>query len=240
MLNIINTQPPEPARKGDEIDIHSIWTTMQGEGPFSGMRATFVRLAGCNLMCPACDTDYTSIRIPYHTESLAEAIRGVAGEFVGESGVDGFPLVVFTGGEPFRQKIAPLVRLLIADGFLVQIETNGTQFQPLPFQEGNLTIVCSPKTSHVNPDIARQADCWKYVLDHRSVDEKDGLPLSALGMRGRPYRPDQFFPVNRIYLQPMDSQDEVTNRKNLDAVVASCMKFGYRLNLQVHKILGLK
>ena len=40
-------------------DVHSIFPTIQGEGPFVGQPAIFIRLAGCNLQCPACDTDYT-------------------------------------------------------------------------------------------------------------------------------------------------------------------------------------
>src|SRR3954467_9071958 len=48
---------------GNSLSIHSIFYTLQGEGPYSGCPAVFMRLAGCNLQCPGCDTDYTSGQI---------------------------------------------------------------------------------------------------------------------------------------------------------------------------------
>jgi len=60
----INQQKPEPRAKGDGsiLDFHSMFFTIQGEGPFAGHRSIFVRLAGCNLQCPGCDTEYTQGR----------------------------------------------------------------------------------------------------------------------------------------------------------------------------------
>jgi len=59
----MNTQPIEKrAIDTHLLDIVSIFPTIQGEGPYTGQRAVFVRLAGCNLMCPGCDTDYTTGR----------------------------------------------------------------------------------------------------------------------------------------------------------------------------------
>ena len=60
----MNQQAPEKQQlRGDGLlAVHSIFYTIQGEGPFAGETAVFVRLAGCNLQCPLCDTDYTSDR----------------------------------------------------------------------------------------------------------------------------------------------------------------------------------
>jgi 7-carboxy-7-deazaguanine synthase len=43
-----------------------------------------------------------------------------------------------------------------------------------------------------------------------------------------------------VYVQPCDDQDEARNEANLKAAVESCMKFGYVLGVQMHKLADLK
>ncbi len=38
----------------NSLQVQSIWYTLQGEGPFAGRPAVFVRLSGCNLQCSFC------------------------------------------------------------------------------------------------------------------------------------------------------------------------------------------
>ena len=90
-----------------------------------GTRAIFVRLAGCNLQCINCDTDYTINRFKVPAATVVNEIRRMVAEDIKCSNSD--MLVVITGGEPFRQAaLKPLVGMLLMDGFVVQIETNGT------------------------------------------------------------------------------------------------------------------
>ena len=81
-----------------------------------------------------------------------------------------------TGGEPFRQNIEPLVGRLLEQDLRVQIETSGTLWVDLPEHPG-LSIVCSPKTKNLHPDIIPRIAAFKYVLGADCVDPKDGLPL---------------------------------------------------------------
>lgn len=234
----MNQQPPEPRLLDlSALAVHSIFYTIQGEGPFSGHPAVFVRLAGCNLQCPGCDTDYTSNRDIMTPTQVADAVQAT-----------GSPasLVVITGGEPFRQELGPLVQYMILRGFTVQVETNGT----LPPSKRLLThlanhakdrfhLVVSPKTNKVHPDIQALANAYKYVADADHMHSADGLPTSALGLDipGILFRQYNGKPV---YLQPMDEKDAERNQRNRSAVIQSCFRNGHILQLQIHKIIEVE
>ncbi len=213
------------------LNVHSIWDTIQGEGPFAGRPAVFVRLFGCNLQCGGCDTDYTSRNQRYEPQQLLEAIRNVSP--IADR------LIVLTGGEPFRQNIIPFLDLCKEQERSVQIETNGT-LALLPVERPH-TIVLSPKTASVHPAwMNRHGVYWKFILEHDKMDPADGLPTSSLGMNNPPARPDpQKVPSDCIYVQPFDSLNPETNARNTAAAVESCMRFGYTLSLQQHKYLNL-
>lgn len=242
----INTQPTEGMDRTDEgfvLDYVGLWSTIQGEGPLVGMPATFVRLAGCTLLCPYCDTNYTTGRKKEHYNQLVQKCCDLPAR-----------LVVITGGEPFRQPIFKFIRGLIDNRFKVQIETNGTVLHQAFSTEERLAmrrliveqklhIVCSPKTPKVHPVLAHYVTAVKYIGKSGSICSEDGLPLKSLEhpAEGKPARPKSFPMVTKdqIYLQPLDEQDEVLNKRNIQACVDSCLKYGWRMSLQVHKILGL-
>lgn len=231
-----NAQPPERVVKSsDEIVVHSIFPTIQGEGPFAGKRAIFVRLAGCNLQCPMCDTEYTSRRTPLNVPALLA--------YVAEAASPRPELVVITGGEPLRQPIGPLCVALLDAGFIVQIETNGTLYRDLPFDHPRFNIVCSPKTHYVNPMLVWHIKAFKYVATANSLAwSQDGLPRQALEHplhKKTLFRPPAHWP-GEVYLQPVDEQDPAQNLINLDAVVRSCIQHGHRLCLQLHKLIGVE
>jgi organic radical activating enzyme len=243
-----NQQPIEKRSRTDglKLYVHSIFYTIQGEGPFCGQPAVFIRLAGCNLQCPWCDTDYTSSR------ALLTPNQIIADTLVEpwSSNTEIKPLVVITGGEPFRQNLGPLLKLLYELGYRVQIETNGTL--PPPQADGfqyhtqvgpwqGVYLVCSPKTGKVHPDITARACCYKYVTSVEDGASLDGLPLQALGHSAHPMlaRPPAWWD-RPIYLQPADHKDEEINRANQEIAVKSCMKHGYTIQLQIHKYLNLE
>lgn len=229
------------------VTVHSIFHTIQGEGPFCGTPCVFVRLAGCNLRCPACDTDYTSTRRdmgPY--EVLAEVNERWRANGYRRG------LVVITGGEPFRQPLSRLFGVLVGADYDVQVESNGTLAPSQWAYEtsiksqqrggerygGRVYIVCSPKTPKLHPDILKHACALKYVVRAGCVDG-DGLPLSALDMPNRPCRPPEGWD-RPIYVQPLDSQDPVENTAHTSEAVASCLQHGYTLQLQIHKLIGVE
>lgn len=235
-----NSQPIEKIVRAYDgtVEVHSIFHTIQGEGPFAGTPAVFVRLAGCNLQCPLCDTEYTDHRTPMTPLGIVGTVQEHARK----------GLVVITGGEPFRQPITAMVEALTAAGFYVQIESNGTLPPPKDFYFSRsiglrlgVFLVVSPKAGKVNALAAAQSCCFKYVQSVSDGVGEDGLPLKALGHTANPFlaRPPIGYKYP-IYLQPADEQDPEINAANTAAVVASCMKHGYVLQLQIHKLLGLE
>lgn len=256
-----NSQPIHKVEKTPQGGylVHSIFATIQGEGPFCGRPAVFLRLAGCNLQCPFCDTEYTAGSFRADISFIVGAIRyerakAMLGPNADVEDVPHGGLVVITGGEPFRQNLTLLLTELYRLGYVVQIETNGTMPPPEPFQflyrtvanpaakEPGIYVVISPKTGKVHKDLAARACAYKYVLDLESgVDPDDGLPTKALGHVANPRlaRPPSWW-AGPVYLQPADLQDADANAANTAAAMQSCQQHGYVLQLQIHKYLGVE
>lgn len=238
---MLGANPLRPQEKGDgqSLWIQEVFYTLQGEGPFSGHPALFVRLAGCNLACYFCDTDFESSDWRPTLKQLLADIDRKRGEHC--------KLVVITGGEPFRQNILPLVEALHERDLTVQIETNGTLYLDLPWGE-MLHVVCSPKTSGLHGQLVEHIDAYKYVLRAGEVDDEDGLPGCSTKYQGRPEtiaRPDHSAGPHRkkaasVYVMPQDDQDEQKNLANTQACIDSALKFGYKLTLQTHKLIGVR
>jgi len=239
MIELPNAQHTEHKdyHKDGSLEIVDLWRTIQGEGPYVGRPAVFLRLAGCNLQCPLCDTDYTTNRVLRDEYDIAQAVANLT--------MGTINLVVITGGEPFRQNITLLTRRLIFDYDLkVQVETNGTIDDPnFPWLHSNTSVVCSPKLPNVAGRMGDRVQSWKYIVEAGHVNPHDGLPTSVLGKDVSPYRPyrmDRLVKKGLVFLQPQDNLDPKKNKDNIDAAVASCLTFGYRLSLQIHKIIEVK
>lgn len=211
---------------GENLDVVEIFPTLQGEGPYAGHPAVFVRLGGCNLACDFCDTQFDNYQnfslenILLEVEKLA---KNSAGEIVRK-------LVVITGGEPLRQPIGRLCEELIAQNFLVQIETNGTLFRELPKE---VKIICSPKISNgkyhqIRPDLLSRVNAFKFII---SKDSANYFNIAEVGQKK--------FDIP-VYVQPMDEYDEAKNRGNLQHAQKLCDENGYFLSLQIHKILRIR
>ncbi|MGA8111326.1 MAG: radical SAM protein [Acidobacteriaceae bacterium] len=95
-----------------------IYKSIQGESSFAGLPCIFVRLAGCNLRCAWCDSEYTFTGGYKLSEDEVvaeiEKLRPVR-------------LIEFTGGEPMLQEreLIPLMERLLREGYELMIETSG-------------------------------------------------------------------------------------------------------------------
>lgn len=140
------------------LQLSEIFYSIQGEGTWSGTPAVFVRLAGCNLACDFCDTDY-SLKTLASVDDVVAAVRREGGDC---------PMVILTGGEPLAQtETIALIGALRADGRRVHIESNGTIFTELP---EDVWLCVSPK-ERVDERMARRADEAKLIVDGRIPQE---------------------------------------------------------------------
>lgn len=238
----------------NQLRVEKIFYTIQGEGPLAGHPAVFVRLAGCNLACLWCDTQFeTGIDNQLTAEAITQQVLAAFGVGYpryqpGPRMIE--PLVVLTGGEPLRQNIVPLCSALKAQGIHVQIETAGTLWVPglgellRPPLAPGVSIVVSPKTGHVVKDIAYGAMAWKYVVSvDDNLDSADGLPNNS-PQKAAPHqalaRPPKHVLRRDIFVSPCDLYDDAKNKLNRELAAQLAMKYGYRISLQQHKILHLE
>lgn len=101
------------------MKVVEIFRSIDGEGKRVGLPTTFIRLFGCNLKCTYCDTRYGCEGNGYTVMSIQQIMDGVKCLEVKS--------VTLTGGEPLiHPGIKNLVEALLAEGYWVNIETNGT------------------------------------------------------------------------------------------------------------------
>lgn len=191
--------------------INELFYSLQGEGYHAGTPAVFIRLSGCNLQCPFCDTQHQQGREMSEAE-IAEAAANYPARHV-----------VVTGGEPSLQLTRSLVDLLHKAGKHVAVETNGTH--PLPDNVDWITL--SPKDAFLPVAAA-------HVVLGRCDEIKlvyTGAPL--------PEYPDLH--VRHLFLQPCDTGQEDRNRQLLAEAINYCLQHPeWRLSLQTHKLTGIR
>ena len=140
------------------LQLAEIFYSVQGEGTWTGTPAVFVRLAGCNLACAFCDTDY-ALKFIASIDDVVSRVRAEGGDC---------PMVILTGGEPLAQAETPaLIAALRADGRRVHIESNGTIDVALP---GEVWLTVSPK-ERLHPAMAARANEAKLIVDARVPQE---------------------------------------------------------------------
>lgn len=191
--------------------VNEIFYSLQGEGTFTGTPSVFVRLSGCNLACPFCDTDFKDYK-EYSEEELLYEICKVARA----------RHIVITGGEPTLQLTDNFLNRLIEERKEVQIETNGTH----DIQNEKVWITCSPKFEFV-----RSGQIKLHRIDELKVVYNGENDMSLYNnIEARFY-----------YLQPCDTGDTEKNKAIIAKTVAYCLAHPkWKLSLQTQKILNVR
>lgn len=204
----------------DRLLVTSVFLTMQGEGPYSGLPAIFVRLAKCNLACSFCDT-YFDAGDWFTFEQLDDYIDGL----ISQQNVLREDLVlIITGGEPMLQKaLVPFLYRHDNKWRAIQIESNGIVVQPIP---AAVTLVVSPKCLEVdgvatryirpNPKMLERADHLKFVMEDRPASPYSTVPDWAIDWAHATGNDVFVSPMNVYNRKPRQAKvDRVTNQTTL-------------------------
>ena len=183
--------------------------SVQGEGLHAGALASFIRLGGCNLNCPWCDTPQRGVE---------HSVLKMTGSIV-EEARRGF--VVITGGEPTLHDLADLTRTLKMQNKFVALETNGTNIIQ-PFWNVDWVAV-SPKPP-LYVCLPRPDEVKFVVSDDFNIDEAlEQLPVEIEELQGK------------IFLQIESQRGESVQRALEIQQMYPILKIG----VQLHKVLGV-
>ncbi len=199
--------------------VNEIFYSLQGEGFWTGTPMVFVRLSGCNLRCPFCDTNHSEFRL-MTVEDIVKQVTALDPENCGH--------VCITGGEPLLQLGTDLIDALHRFYYSIHVETNGTKLVP----RGVDWVTLSPKE-----DVRYIGPAAKVVLD-----QAQEVKLVFDGTLS-PERIERWaqFPAKWHFLQPCDTGDPSRNTKILKDTVAYIKSHTtWRLSLQTHKIIGVR
>ncbi|WP_072620655.1 7-carboxy-7-deazaguanine synthase QueE [Spirulina major] len=202
---------PHPAPPS--YPIVELFHSIQGEGAWAGVSALFIRLGGCDVGCPWCDTKESWPQDHHPRQTVAALVT--------EAQAAAPAMVVITGGEPLMHDLAPLTTQLREAGLRVHLETSGAY----PLRGVVDWVTLSPKRfKPPHGSIYPQAQELKVVVcDRTDLDwaetQAAQVPESTL-----------------CYLQP-EWQTPTSQALIFDYVRHHPR---WRMSLQTHKLLGVR
>lgn len=216
------------------MKVVEIFTSIEGEGIRAGLPATFIRLYGCNLDCSYCDTKYANQK--HESEGNKYDVMSVE-EVVDIVGGCGCPNVTITGGEPMvHPGFEKLLKMLLDNGFSVNVETNGTCAVPDEFRSGkrakenviftmdwkSISSGMGSKMSHERAETLRSKDVLKFVVGTK--EDMDEMINVLDSLHCQPH----------IFVSPVFGQIEPAD---IVAYLLEHQLFNCRVQLQMHKLI---
>lgn len=202
--------------------VHETFYSWQGEGCHLGRAAFFIRLFGCPLRCPWCDSAGT-----WHPRHKPASVpRRGAADLAAEAAREAPEFVVITGGEPCIHDLSPLTGALRAGhGLRVHLETSGA----FPLSGEIDWVTLSPKrASPPLADCVARASEFKLVVDSPdAVDHWVGA-LSRLGRAADDPRP--------VWLHPEWSRRDDPAVLGLITEAVKSRRAPFRAGWQLHKL----
>jgi 7-carboxy-7-deazaguanine synthase len=211
------------------MKVVEIFNSIDGEGKRAGDLVTFIRLAGCNLGCPYCDTKYSwgSGDSQTNEMSVDEIVNWVMDK--------GFREVTLTGGEPLiHQQVGTLINKLVDNGCEVNVETNGSidisKFR-IPSPRGDLFFTVDYKCP------SSKMEEKMYLMNFRHLQVQDVLKFvvgNKEDLDKARLITDLTCPPCLIYISPVFG--EITPAKIVEYMTENRMT-QWRIQLQLHKFI---
>ena len=206
----------------EQIRVHEIYESIQGESSFAGLPCTFVRLSRCNLRCRWCDT-------PQAFEGGTQMARA---EVLEKALSFGTPLVELTGGEPLLQAGAiPLLRELCDAGRTVLLETSGerdiSQVDPRVHRIMDLKAPGSGES---------ERNRWENIADLSKRDEVKVVLADRVDYewaKAAVEQHDLAARVNEVLLSPV--WGEIDPKELVKRVLEDALPV--RVQIQMHKVI---
>ncbi len=224
-----------PKRDEGTIQLSEVFTSVQGEGIYTGIPMLFIRFQGCSLGCTWCDSKYTwspKGGREWTWESLEKVIKTTRDEGIGWACV--------TGGEPleYPEDLYKILYKLSESKYAVEVETSG--LVPIPDNLRRLVTswvvdLKTPGSGVLKEPVLEDLErlMWGDQLKCVVTNSAD-LQYVHYALKLHPT------PAN-ILISPVFTDQGTLDPELAQKCAAFCVEDGYRLSLQTHKFIwGMK
>ena len=144
--------------------------TIQGEGPNTGIKTLFVRVAGCDFKCSWCDSKFAwkidKDTKRYEPEELAkELVQRCRDTYTSH--------VILTGGNPCLYSFGEVIDILHNNKITVDVETQGSKF-PEWMSKLDLVVISPKAPSSGMEDVYYKISKW---LDREDVNNRIAIKI---------------------------------------------------------------
>ena len=210
------------------LEINEIYKARNGEGLDTGVLSVIVRFSQCNLNCWWCDTKYITKEKPkrYAPKKLFNKIKKYKCK-----------TIMLTGGEPLIQnkyELASFVKLLLDNGYRINLETNGSIKLPPWTTDKNVLVSMDIKCPSSKMQKFMHWDNIIYLTykDQLKFVIKDKKDLRFAKKIIKKFKPKTNIIFQPVWVNPKETQWLFKETMNMDNI---------RIMLQQHKIVyGIK